>query len=58
MSERFGPYRLVSRIDLAHDDAALRARINDVLEAAATDGTWARLYAATLGPAGSPPVQR
>jgi glutamate transport system substrate-binding protein len=36
-------------VGLAHDDNALRAKINDILEAAASDGTWKRIYAGTLG---------
>jgi glutamate transport system substrate-binding protein len=36
-------------VGLAHDDNALRAKINDILEAAANDGTWKRIYAGTLG---------
>jgi glutamate transport system substrate-binding protein len=49
-------------IGLAHDDAALRAKIDDILEAAAKDGTWKKIYDATLGasgaPANPPAVQR
>ncbi|MBC7517946.1 MAG: glutamate ABC transporter substrate-binding protein [Microbacteriaceae bacterium] len=36
-------------IGLAKDDTAFRAFINDVLEKSFTDGTWARLFAATAG---------
>jgi glutamate transport system substrate-binding protein len=33
-------------------DNALRAKVNDILEAAAADGTWKRIYAGTLGASG------
>jgi glutamate transport system substrate-binding protein len=49
-------------IGLNHDDAALRNKINDVLQAAETDGTWQKIYDGTLGKSGSPaqppPLQR
>jgi glutamate transport system substrate-binding protein len=49
-------------IGLKKDDTALRNKINDILEAAATDGTWKQIYDATLGKSGSPadppPLQR
>jgi len=49
-------------IGLNKDDAALRNKINDILEAAAADGTWKQIYDATLGKSGSPadppPLQR
>ena len=41
-------------IGLNHDDAALRNKINDVLQGAATDGTWKKIYDGTLGKSGSP----
>ena len=41
-------------IGLNHDDAALRGKINDILAAAAADGTWKQIYDATLGKSGSP----
>ena len=41
-------------IGLARDDSALRNKINDILAAAATDGTWKQIYDATLGKSGSP----
>jgi glutamate transport system substrate-binding protein len=41
-------------IGLKHDDAALRGKINDILAAAAADGTWKQIYDATLGKSGSP----
>ena len=34
-------------------DNALRAKVNDILEAAVADGTWKRIYAGTLGASGS-----
>ncbi len=49
-------------IGLNRDDTALRNKINDILEEAATDGTWKQIYDATLGKSGSPadppPLQR
>ena len=49
-------------IGLNKDDAALRNKINDILEAAEADGTWKQIYDATLGKSGSPaeppPLQR
>jgi glutamate transport system substrate-binding protein len=49
-------------IGLNHDDAALRNKINDILQASYNDGTWKKIYDATLGrsgsPAGPPPLQR
>jgi len=49
-------------IGLNKDDAAMRNKINDILEAAAADGTWKQIYDATLGKSGSPadppPLQR
>ena len=49
-------------IGLNHDDTALRNKINDVLQGAATDGTWKKIYDGTLGRSGSPadppPLQR
>lgn len=36
-------------IGLAHDDAAFRGFINDVLEASFTDGTWKSLWEKTAG---------
>lgn len=41
-------------VGLAHDDSALRNKINDILEQAATNGEWKRVYDATLGKSGSP----
>ena len=40
-------------IGLNKDDTALRDKINDILEAAAADGTWKQIYDATLGKSGS-----
>ena len=45
-------------IGLKKDDSALRNKINDILAAAAADGTWKKIYDGTLGKsgaAGSPP---
>jgi glutamate transport system substrate-binding protein len=41
-------------IGVAHDDAALRGKINDILQASFTDGTWQKIYDATLGKSGAP----
>ncbi|HET9255403.1 MAG TPA: glutamate ABC transporter substrate-binding protein [Pseudonocardiaceae bacterium] len=40
-------------VGLAHDDAALRTKINDILEAAVNDGTWKQIYDGTLGVSGT-----
>jgi glutamate transport system substrate-binding protein len=40
-------------VGLLHDDAALRATINDILEAATKDGTWKQIYDGTLGASGA-----
>lgn len=49
-------------IGLNKDDAALRNKINDVLQAAMDDGTWQKIYDATLGKSGAaatkPQIQR
>jgi glutamate transport system substrate-binding protein len=49
-------------IGLGKDDTALRNKINDILEQAAKNGEWKRIYDATLGKSGTtaepPPVQR
>jgi glutamate transport system substrate-binding protein len=49
-------------IGLAHDDTALRGKVNDILQAALDDGTWQRLYDRTLGQSGvtttKPELQR
>ena len=49
-------------IGLNHDDTALRNKVNDILAAAETDGTWKKIYDGTLGKSGSPadppPLQR
>jgi glutamate transport system substrate-binding protein len=49
-------------IGLNKDDAALRSKINDILQAAMDDGTWQKIYDATLGKSGStatkPQIQR
>jgi glutamate transport system substrate-binding protein len=46
-------------IGLAKNDSALRGKIDDILEAAEKDGTWQKIYDATLGKSGakaSPPA--
>ena len=49
-------------IGLPRDDKALRNFVNDVLAAAAQDGTWQKIYNGTLGrsgsPASPPPLER
>lgn len=49
-------------IGLNRDDAALRNKINDLLQTAYDDGTWQEIYDATLGqsgtPASPPPLER
>ncbi len=39
-------------IGLPKDDKALRAAVNDLLEASFTDGTWQKIYDGTLGKSG------
>ncbi|HKS48699.1 MAG TPA: glutamate ABC transporter substrate-binding protein [Amycolatopsis sp.] len=41
-------------IGLNHDDSALRNKIDDLLQAAIDNGTWQKIYNATLGQSGSP----
>jgi glutamate transport system substrate-binding protein len=41
-------------IGLPHDDKALRDKVNDILQASFTDGTWKKIYDGTLGKSGSP----
>ena len=41
-------------IGLNKDDSALRTKMNDILQAAETDGTWKKIYDGTLGKSGSP----
>jgi glutamate transport system substrate-binding protein len=41
-------------IGLNKDDAALRNKINDILQASFDDGTWKKIYDSTLGKSGSP----
>jgi glutamate transport system substrate-binding protein len=36
------------------EDTALRAKVNDILQASYDDGTWKQIYDATLGKSGSP----
>ena len=49
-------------VGLNRDDAALRGKINDILQAAMDDGTWQKIYDATLGKSGAtatkPQIQR
>jgi glutamate transport system substrate-binding protein len=40
-------------VGLLRADDALRSEINDILETAAKDGTWQRIYGGTLGQSGS-----
>jgi glutamate transport system substrate-binding protein len=40
-------------IGLNKDDSALRGKINDLLDAAIKDGTWKKIYDATLGKSGA-----
>ncbi len=40
-------------IGLGKDDAALRGKVNDILQAAFDDGTWQKIYDGTLGKSGS-----
>jgi len=40
-------------VGLPLTDNALRAKVNDVLETAAKDGTWTQIYNGTLGASGS-----
>jgi glutamate transport system substrate-binding protein len=41
-------------VGLPLNDSALRGKINDILQAAIDDGTWKKIYDATLGKSGSP----
>lgn len=41
-------------IGLKKDDSALRNKVNDILAGAESDGTWKKIYDATLGKSGSP----
>jgi glutamate transport system substrate-binding protein len=49
-------------IGLNRDDTALRGKVNDILQASYDNGTWQKIYDATLGKSGSPssppPLQR
>ena len=44
-------------IGMNRDDAALRNKVNDLLQASENDGTWTRLYNETLGRSGTPAPQ-
>jgi glutamate transport system substrate-binding protein len=41
-------------VGMAKDDKALRDKVNDIIQTAATDGTWQKIYESTLGKSGSP----
>ncbi|WP_255694666.1 glutamate ABC transporter substrate-binding protein [Actinomycetospora soli] len=41
-------------IGVPRDDVAFRNKVNDLLQQAETDGTWQRIYDATLGKSGTP----
>ncbi|MDT7741947.1 MAG: glutamate transport system substrate-binding protein [Actinomycetota bacterium] len=41
-------------VGVPRDDVAFRAKVNDLIQQAETDGTWQRIYTATLGKSGSP----
>ncbi len=41
-------------VGLKKDDSALRNKVNDILAGAESDGTWKKIYDATLGKSGSP----
>lgn len=45
-TERYG-------IGMRKEDTALRTKVNDLLQAAASDGTWQRIYDGTLGRSGT-----
>lgn len=40
-------------VGMLRADDALRSKVNDILEAAAKDGTWVQIYGGTLGESGS-----
>jgi len=40
-------------IGLPHDDAALKAKVNEIIQGALDDGTWQKIYDSTLGKSGS-----
>lgn len=49
-------------VGLAHDDTALRGKINDILNGLEQDGSWKKIYDASLGKSGTtaepPPLER
>ncbi|HEX4250542.1 MAG TPA: glutamate ABC transporter substrate-binding protein [Pseudonocardia sp.] len=49
-------------VGLSHDDKAMRDKVNDILQKSFDDGTWQKIYDATLGKSGSastpPQLQR
>jgi glutamate transport system substrate-binding protein len=44
-------------IGLNKDDAALRGKVNDIIEASRADGKWKQIYDSTLGKSGSSATQ-
>lgn len=40
-------------VGLAHDDKALRNKVNDILQKSFDDGTWQKIYDGTLGKSGA-----
>ncbi|GAB3876797.1 glutamate ABC transporter substrate-binding protein [Kibdelosporangium lantanae] len=40
-------------IGLPHDDAALKAKVNEIIQGALDDGTWQKIYDSTLGKSGA-----
>ena len=43
-----------SGVGVPRDDVAFRNKVNDLIQQAETDGTWQRIYDATLGKSGTP----
>ncbi|GAA4854724.1 glutamate ABC transporter substrate-binding protein [Actinomycetospora corticicola] len=41
-------------VGVPRDDVAFRNKVNDLIQQAETDGTWQRIYDATLGKSGTP----
>ncbi|GLZ55811.1 ABC transporter substrate-binding protein [Actinomycetospora sp. NBRC 106378] len=41
-------------VGVPRDDVAFRTKVNDLIQQAETDGTWQRIYDATLGKSGAP----
>jgi len=40
-------------IGLPHDDAALKAKVNEIIQGSLDDGTWQKIYDSTLGKSGA-----